>query len=553
MGQRAAALASGDESPRSAGGHFVAWLIVSVGIGAVLRLHQINGQILLDDEWHAIRTLVWRGYGYILTHFGTYDHCIPLTVFDRLLMDTIGLSEMGMRLPVLMSGLAALVVFPLLVRRLAGSATALVFSLLLAVSPVHVYFSRYARPYAITLLLSFTAVVGFFLWWRDGRRSWAMTYCLAGAAAVYFHLAALPMVLAPLPWAVLDALRAGKAAAAVRSMGRLALCAGGLAGVLAVFLGPPWLVDSRAIMKKVGRAGEIDLESIRGAAEILFGTGSRPVLFSVVALSVIGLAVLWRRFPGLSGFLVFPILAQAISYRMTAPLMGQEPFVIARYHLWILPVLLLCLSQGIVAAEAALRSRWAAWPPGGLGWLGAITLVAAGPLPGVWRTPNAWTNHGVYQYAYSPNSHVRFDNFEPVRLSSFYDGLRGREPGTVVVLEAPWSFKWYQNPYPNFQKFHRQRMKVGFVAGEGAKSLGHGELLPGQAGFDLRNAIHVSDVGKVRALGVDYVIFHRDLGGEMRLRPGEPFPDVTPWIARYQEMIGAPVHQDAAVVVFKVK
>ena len=170
-------------------------------------------------------------------------------------MDTVGLSELGVRLPMLIAGLLALVVLPLLIRVMVGSTTALIFAALLAVSPVHIYFSRYARPYAITLLLSFTAISGFYLWWRGGRRSGAMIYCLAGAAAVYFHLAALPFVLAPLPWAALDALRERKAAKIGSSLVRLTVTGCCLGCILAALLGPPFVTDGKAIMKKVGREG----------------------------------------------------------------------------------------------------------------------------------------------------------------------------------------------------------------------------------------------------------------------------------------------------------
>src|SRR2546426_6677733 len=84
-------------------------LLGAVAVGAAIRLDQIREQIVLDDEWHAL-----FGYRRILTHFGWTDVCIPLAVYDKLVADTVGLSEMGMRLPVLLAGIGTLFVLPLM-------------------------------------------------------------------------------------------------------------------------------------------------------------------------------------------------------------------------------------------------------------------------------------------------------------------------------------------------------------------------------------------------------------------------------------------------------
>ena len=91
-------------------------LLGAVVVGAAIRLDQIREQIVLDDEWHALHAILRFGYGRILTHFGWTDVCIPLAVFDKVVADTVGLSEMWMRLPVLLAGIASLLVLPLMLR-----------------------------------------------------------------------------------------------------------------------------------------------------------------------------------------------------------------------------------------------------------------------------------------------------------------------------------------------------------------------------------------------------------------------------------------------------
>ena len=64
-----------------------------------------------------------------------------------------------MRWPMMLAGIATLVALPLYARRYLGAGTALFFSVLLAISPMLVFYSRMARPYALTLLLSLVALI----------------------------------------------------------------------------------------------------------------------------------------------------------------------------------------------------------------------------------------------------------------------------------------------------------------------------------------------------------------------------------------------------------
>ena len=71
---------------------FVA-LGAAVLIGAWLRLDQVAMQVLIDDEWHAVRMLIGADAKTIATHFGFADYCIPLTLYYRWLYDHGALSE----------------------------------------------------------------------------------------------------------------------------------------------------------------------------------------------------------------------------------------------------------------------------------------------------------------------------------------------------------------------------------------------------------------------------------------------------------------------------
>jgi hypothetical protein len=174
-----------------------------------------------------------------------------------------------------------------------------------------------------------------------------------------------------------------------------------------------------------------------------------------------------------------------------------------------------------------------------------------GPLPATYYRPNNWTNHALFQYAYSFNSHdARYDRLRMTKVPPFYRHLRETAaPGSLLIAEAPWNFEWHRNPYPYFQQIHRQRMVVGFVVTPEQAPVG-GELLPGQPGTAFRNFVHVSDFPGLKERGVDYVVFHKDLGKARPRWPERAFVDPAPALRLYRSVCAAPTYEDSEIVVF---
>src|SRR5271169_5165996 len=179
-----------------------ATLGAAVLIGAYLRLDQILSQVLIDDEWHAVHEVLQRTPAAMLVDFGWADYSIPLGILDWYEARWFGLSEIVLRAPMLACGLATLVVLPLYVARRVGRATAAVFAVLLAISPLLVIYSRMARPYAITLLLGWIAHGAFARYYASarGHAPAGFVYAVTAALASWLHPIAGPFVLAPLLW-----------------------------------------------------------------------------------------------------------------------------------------------------------------------------------------------------------------------------------------------------------------------------------------------------------------------------------------------------------------
>src|SRR6185312_6307825 len=62
-----------------------------------LRAWDVTGQVVLDDEWHAIHKLTDASYRNIVRTFRLADHSIPLTLLSKAMADTIGLAEGRLR------------------------------------------------------------------------------------------------------------------------------------------------------------------------------------------------------------------------------------------------------------------------------------------------------------------------------------------------------------------------------------------------------------------------------------------------------------------------
>jgi hypothetical protein len=176
-----------------------------------------------------------------------------------------------------------------------------------------------------------------------------------------------------------------------------------------------------------------------------------------------------------------------------------------------------------------------------------------GPLPRIHIRPNAWTNHGWYQYDYSPRNSAWSC---PEEIPRIYAALAQQRADSLLIVESPWWFGWYINVYPCYQRIHRQRMIIGFV---GKSDPEQPRLLPrpGEVPradlyrrFRFRTFVHVSDHAELRQRGVRYVVFHRAIEREVAAGDPEYRVNVSNRIREYRALYGAPTYEDELIVAF---
>jgi hypothetical protein len=521
-------------------------LFAAAVIGAWLRLDQLPAQVLIEDEWHTVHQLIYYPLGHILLSFGNADYSIPLTLLAYVEANTIGLTEFGLRLPMVIAGIATVALLPLMFRERMDARVVGLFALLLAISPFLVSYSRIARPYAITLLGIYIACWLFQATMREDRLRWPAVagYALVCGLVVWTHLAAGPVLVAPLvaAWLAWLLKRGGSFAGLVA-----VTVATGASMALAVM--PPLVSDPGALSGK-SAMDAVTMDTVVGAWHLFTGTGSSIAAAIALALGIVGFTAAWKSSP-IVRWIGLGIVFTAGLLAVTQPWWVDKPLALARYSLPALPIALLAISAGIVKAGDAIASRLppkvnaTAW-----GMTGVVLLLAAWvtttPYSETLRRPNSYTQHSYFQFDYREAANpVRSDLSHPEHPSPFWADLRRHRKGSITVAVAPFRYATYEWPAPRWELESRQRVIPAYAWGWCAKSR-YGEVPIHDARFRLENAVHLGEPKEWPAHGVDYVAYYKGPVTET----SAPVPLCEEQMRKWW---GPPVRDDAELVVWKVR
>ena len=75
--------------------------------GAYFRLASLSHELIVSDEWHGLHAAALLGYGELFSLMTPGATSIPLNLYYKALLDTVGWSEFWLRLPSLLAGVAA--------------------------------------------------------------------------------------------------------------------------------------------------------------------------------------------------------------------------------------------------------------------------------------------------------------------------------------------------------------------------------------------------------------------------------------------------------------
>jgi 4-amino-4-deoxy-L-arabinose transferase-like glycosyltransferase len=408
----------------------LAWLTV---LAALLRLPTLSQQSFWLDEGYTMR-LLRMSFGHML-------RTIPKTESTPYLYYAVawvwtwafGQSEYGVRSLSAIAGIATVPVVYGAARRIAGSRAAAIAALLVAVSPLLVWFSQEARAYALAALLSSLTVLCLAGFQRTRRNSWLAGWAASAALGLATHYFLVFVVAPELVWLWRMAPRDRRLAAAVA----VVLAAGCALLPLAI------------AQQSTGHADFITHTSLHTTLvqipkQLLIGYASpgQDATAAIAGLLVVGGAVLpLMLVPSVRHRARWPLAVGVVAVLVPVVLaLGGIDFLDTRNLLPALPPLLIAAGIGFDGwSELAAESRRPRWRLTGV--LAAVALAALSVLVVVLVDTDSryqrddW--RGVAQ-ALGPATGKRVVLVDPgsgvIPLQSYMHGLRTLS-GPVAVRE----------------------------------------------------------------------------------------------------------------------
>jgi hypothetical protein len=516
-------------------------LICATGIGLLLRAYRLDTQFPIGDEWHAITIATHHGFLEILSSFFSGAHSIPEALYYRALASLGALTERAMYAPFVLIGTAAISLLPWLTSHFTGRRAAAILAWLIALAPLLVFYSRFARPYGIVAILCMIAVWNFARWIETRSVSHLLGYGLAGSFAAYFHVIALPFVVTPIGVMLLRDLFSRSGLAASSRDAALACASVGLP--IVALLGAPAWNSYGGVTDKMGH-GNLTIASAFDGYAVLLGGRELPILLIGSALALLGIWALLRdeRSRRFAALLLAASAVQVGVVVASQPLAVEGPHIFARYVIPIQIALLVFVAAG--AAHAMKRL------PQSTGWaIAATMLVLYFAASSAWILTRYNTQTGLYILASliagKPFEETEYRAWQGRDSSPFYEALaRQKSPGQVTLVGGPFHIDDYSLVLP--QLVHRQRVLAGFSGALCDSSSGMEKLV-----FDtfrrtqLRNIVDLGDEQALRQKSVDYVVLHGD-AAKRKI-------ELSGCIEHFRHIYGSPVFEGADLVAFAIK
>jgi 4-amino-4-deoxy-L-arabinose transferase-like glycosyltransferase len=554
---------------------FLIGLCFFVLLGALLRLWNLPSQVLLDDEWHALNFVIGKSFTDMFVQQGMGANSIPVNIYTWLVLHTVGWSELLLRVPSVLAGIATVAVLPLLARRLWGGTVAMIAAALLAVAPTLIFYSRVARPYGPVMLFGAAATLLTLLWVRSGRRRDLLLAALTGSVAIYYHLYATIPVGIPLGLCFLCALYrpTARLLASSTPVRDLLIAGGVLAAIVGVAVVIPNLLHPWWMSGGIHGKDYATLKTGRDLLSLIAGS-PQPFCFLLVGGLAVGGVLLLIIRTRLEGMLfIAPFILFAIIAMKTSQEGSQAAIQVARYGITLVALWYLTVA---IAVERLLGGLLRSSGPG-RHWLGRAVLCLAwlpflltSPLWEIYRLPNNFMNHSAFQYHYEPHTWERSRerdlaagySMRQQDIPRYY--FSDRIKSVAGIIEYPMMIGDHFNLYHYYQHFHQRPVRVGyfpnvangwqydkFVRGNVPVDDVISRLSPQlQSACDWRAMVDITDLANMRQhFGGWLLILHRNPMAEAfpHIIDSHDYQFGDAFIAGLHKSFGPPAFMDAQV------
>lgn len=263
-----------------------------LALAAVLRLVGLGTESLWGDE--ILSVLASRGpWLDIVTERTTYNQ----PFYFLLLHGWIGLfgeSEFALRFPSAVFGVATVFFTFVLTRHLLDTRIALGAALLVAVSPVMIWYSQEARFYALTTLLLVVSTYALIRYLETGRSFFVIVYAVTAFLGSYTHYYFLPFVAAHNLVALIWLLRARRGTDLIKWLAAQLIVSLALVSKIATVIADVSKAAGGAFTLPLSQALTQFVHAI-GLSDPDLG-GPLAIVIAVWVITLIGIAVaIWRR------------------------------------------------------------------------------------------------------------------------------------------------------------------------------------------------------------------------------------------------------------------
>ncbi|MFC1515904.1 glycosyltransferase family 39 protein [Thermodesulfobacteriota bacterium] len=560
--------------------------MLSFIIGAVLRLYLISSQILIDDEWHGLNYVIGRSFLYVFTNHGEGANSIPLNLYCWFLLKTFGWSELLLRAPSMIAGILSIVVFPVFVMRMFNTRTAVIFSFLLAISPVMIFYSRMYRPYGIVVFFSFISFFSLLLWVKSGERKLAVLYICTAVLAVYFHLYASIAVLTPLGIVFLfkifqRAANNNKDQIVVMASAKALIGVGVTIFFLLSILLLPAHIQNLWWQTRLG-FGSMNLKTITGYLSILSGTSNFVMVGIFLFFFISGLWSLFRK-KNIFSVILATIIVIYFTVMIRSHQLGIHAAIqVARYSISLFPLALIVVAYGMDRILCYLysmikTSRQSLILIDFVVIFFLVSLFFSGPLLETYQSPNNFTNHSAFQDSYKPHTWERSrpNDLDPgITMSKksvpdFYHYL-SQLSNVKAIIEYPIFLGDLCNLYYYYQRFHRKKIIAGFLSNAAPLQRAQ-DYIVGDFYVDyvisrltdlqkvrFTNMINMESIEAIKNSSAQFIVLHKHLKAEM-----VPYLTGTEKKVKtdnsvlfldqlYRKLIGKPFFEDQNIILYKM-
>lgn len=353
---------------------FLRLVVVALLVGAVLRFSVLDRNGLWLDELFTARAIGREGWSGLADEVARDVHPPGYFALVRVWSWVAGTSDIALRIPSVLAGLATIAFSAVLARRLSGSLAGVLAAFLVATAPFAVMLDREARGNA---LLAALAMAGFVL---VGRRS----YVPVAVALPWVHVFGGFALVAHGIWAV----STGTARAWSRAIVVTAICFA------------PWVFTLREQALTYASKPWYDVPPADALAWLWLALSSGSVSVAVVLLLGVCLATgrsLWLLAAGVVSLVLLP---QAVSWLVAPVLRDRNVYPL-------LPVLCVVAACGfatlrpVVAGLGVLLGAFVSvravfYDPRGEQWREAAAVIREGFVAGdvvIANQPNLWRHY----------------------------------------------------------------------------------------------------------------------------------------------------------------